>query len=155
MYWTPRGRVYPPPTVRTFLDFGVLKPGFRWVIKFKLTSILAPNVYYDCSTRGGEKLFKMFSNVLDIRGRGGRGIPLPRWGAFLDLWVLKPGFGCIIKLKLTSILAPNIYCSSRGRGGPFLFTPKGRGHPPPLVGTFFEILVQNTSFSCITILKFT
>ena len=33
--------------------FGVLKPGFWWVIKFKLTSILAPNVYYDCSIRGG------------------------------------------------------------------------------------------------------
>ena len=38
----------------------------------------------------------------------GEGIPLPRWGAFLDFGVLKPGFVCIIKLKLTSILAPNI-----------------------------------------------
>ena len=31
-------------------------------------------------------------------------------------WVLKPGFGCMI-IKLTSILAPNIYdCSTRGVG---------------------------------------
>ena len=45
--------MYPPPKMGTFLDFGVLKPGFWWVIKFKLTSILAPNVYYDCSIRGG------------------------------------------------------------------------------------------------------
>ena len=35
-----------------FLDFGVIKPAFWWVIKLKLTSILAPNVYYDCSIRG-------------------------------------------------------------------------------------------------------
>ena len=31
----------------------VLKPGFWWVIKFKLTSIIAANVYYDCSIGGG------------------------------------------------------------------------------------------------------
>ena len=38
-------------TVATFLDLGVLKPGFGWVIQFKLTSTLAPNVYNDCSIR--------------------------------------------------------------------------------------------------------
>ena len=31
----------------------VLKPGFGWVIKVKLTSTLAPNVYHDCSIKGG------------------------------------------------------------------------------------------------------
>ena len=57
VYRKPRRGVrgYPPPTVGTFLgDFRVLiyKPGFGWVIRFKLTSTLAPNVYNDCSIRG-------------------------------------------------------------------------------------------------------
>ena len=38
-------------------------------------------------------------------------------GTFFIFGVLKPGVGCIIKIKLTSILAPNIYdCSERGGG---------------------------------------
>ena len=120
----------------TFLDFGVLKPGFRWVIKFTLTSILVPSVYYDCSTRDWEKLLKLFSDVLDIRGRGGRGYPLPTMGSFLDFGVLKSGFGCIIKLKLTSILPPNIYCSTRGRGGPFIYVHTKGGIPLSWYGIF-------------------
>ena len=46
------------PRWRLFLgggDLGVLKPGFWWVIMFKLTSTLAPNVYNDCSIRGGHR----------------------------------------------------------------------------------------------------
>ena len=35
-----------------FLDFGVLKPGFWWVIRLKITSTLAPNVHNDCSIKG-------------------------------------------------------------------------------------------------------
>ena len=31
----------------TLLDFGVLKPGFWWVIRLKITSTLAPNVHND------------------------------------------------------------------------------------------------------------
>ena len=46
------GGGYPPPTVGLFGFWGILKPGFGCIIKFKLTSILAPNVY-DCSTGGG------------------------------------------------------------------------------------------------------
>ena len=61
------GRGYPPPTVGTLLDFGVLKPGFLWVIRFKLTSTLAPNVY-DCSIRGDRSL--LLRNVLDTKGEG-------------------------------------------------------------------------------------
>ena len=57
------------------------------------------------------------------------------------------------KVKLTSILAPNIYdCSTRGgRGGPFLLTPRGRvwGASPCHGMDLFEMLVQNTMFSCI------
>ena len=51
----------------------------------------------------------------------GGGIPLPRWD-FLDFWgILKPGFWCIIKFKLTSILAPNVYDCSTGGGGGYRF----------------------------------
>ena len=40
------GGGYPPPTVKTFLGgFGGTKSRFWCVIKFKLTSIIAPNVY--------------------------------------------------------------------------------------------------------------
>ena len=36
-------------------------------------------------------------------------------GDFLEIWVLKPGFGCVIDFKLTSNLARNVYdCSTRG-----------------------------------------
>ena len=71
----------------------------------------------------------MLSNVLDIRGRVREGVPLlPRWGTFLDFGVLKPGFGCIIKLKLTSILAPNIFdYSTRGGRGTVSVDTKGEG----------------------------
>ena len=41
-----------------FFYFGVLKPGYWCFIKFKLASILAPNVYiYDCSIRGGGTIY--------------------------------------------------------------------------------------------------
>ena len=57
----------------TFLDFRVLKPGFWWVIRFKLTSTLAPNVYNDSSIKGGGGgPFFLLSNVLDTKGEGRR-----------------------------------------------------------------------------------
>ena len=62
------GKGYPPPTVGTFLDFGVLKQGFGCIIQFRLTSILAPNVY-DSSIRWGNR-FLLLSNVLDIKWEG-------------------------------------------------------------------------------------
>ena len=86
----------------------------------------------------------------------GGGIPLPRWGTFfLILGVLKPGFGCIIKFKLTSILAPNIYgCSIQGvggGGGVVSVDTKGGGcgREHPRGRDPFKIMVQNTSFLCI------
>ena len=67
-----------------FWILGVLKPGFWWVIRFKLTSTLSPNVHNDCSIRGGP--FLLLNNVLDTKGENvGGGIPLPGWGRF---WIL-------------------------------------------------------------------
>ena len=80
----------------------------------------------------------------------------------MDFGVLKPGFGCIIKFKkiiITSILAPNIYgCSTRGGRGAVSVDTNGEGvggASPSHGRDLFEILVQNTSFSCIKMLKFT
>ena len=74
----------------TFLDFGVtvLKPGFWWVIKFKLTSIIAANVYYDCSIGGGGR-FGCYVMYWTPRGRG---YPPPTVGNFLEILVLNSGF---------------------------------------------------------------
>ena len=56
-----RGRV-----CEDFLDgFWGIKTGFWWVIRLKLTSTLAPNVYNDCSIRGP---FYLLSDVLDSKG---------------------------------------------------------------------------------------
>ena len=90
MYWTPRGWCGIPIPRWDFFFWGgggrpLLKPGFCCVIRFKLSSILAPNVYiYDCSIRGGGGQFLLLSNVLDTKGGGGVGgcIPLPRLGTF-------------------------------------------------------------------------
>ena len=79
------------------LGLTVLKPGFWWVIKFKLTSILAPNFYYDCSIRGGGA-FMLLGNVLDTKGEGGERVSLSHGGDFLEIRFL-----CIIQFKLTSI----------------------------------------------------
>ena len=57
-------------------------PFLGCIIKFKLTSILAPNVY-DCSRRGGGLLL---SNVVDTKGEGVQGED------FLEIWVLNSGF---------------------------------------------------------------
>ena len=61
----------------------------------------------------GETAFMLVTrNILDIRGRG---YSPSKTGKIQDLGgggLLNPGFGCIIKLKVTSILSPNIYdCS--------------------------------------------
>ena len=66
----------------------------------------------------------------------------------LDFGVLKPGFGCIIKLKLISILAPNIYTIAvQGVGGGTVSVDtKGEG-----VGGGIPL----PCFSCIKMLKFT
>ena len=75
---------------------------------------LAPNVYNDCSIRGA---FLLLSNILDTKGEGvweGVSPPPPTTGTFLDFGVLKPGFWCVIRFKLTSTRAPNVYdCSIR------------------------------------------
>ena len=76
------GRGYPSDGW-DFFGFGGLKPGFGCVIRLKLNSTLAPNVYKNCSIRGTVYLL---SDVLDTKGEGvGGGIPLPRWGRF---WIL-------------------------------------------------------------------
>ena len=103
------GRGCPPPTVGTFMDFGGLNPGFGWVIRLKLTSTLAPNVY--CSIRGTVYLL---SDVLDTKEEGMD--PPPTVGTFFgDFGELKPGLGWVVRLKSTSTLAPNVYnnCSIR------------------------------------------
>ena len=56
--------------------FDILKPCFGCIIKFKLTSILAPNVY-DCSTRGDVSV--------DTKGGGGGGGGAPTVGTFWKL----------------------------------------------------------------------
>ena len=48
----------------------------------------------------GEKLFKMFSNVLDIRGRGGRGYPPPTMGSFFGFWGTKTRLWVHYKVKI-------------------------------------------------------
>ena len=72
MYWTARGwgigRGYPPPTVGNFLEIWVLNTGFGYIVKFELTSTLAPNVY-DCTTRGGEGTILLLRTILDTKGR--------------------------------------------------------------------------------------
>ena len=50
--------------------------------KFKLTSILALNVY-DCCTRGG--------GGVSVDTKGGGGFPLPLWGLF-GFWGTKTRF---------------------------------------------------------------
>ena len=93
-----------------FLDFGVLKPGFWCVIIFKLTSILDSNLLMMAVYIRGGGPFLLLSNVLDTKGEGvGGDIPLPRWGTFFGFGgTIKPGFWCIIRFELTSILAPNV-----------------------------------------------
>ena len=78
----------PLPRWGHFWIWGYLKPGFGWVIRFKLTSTLAPNVYNDCSIRGSGPFF-MLSNVLDSKGEG---VSPSHGGAFLDFGVLNPAF---------------------------------------------------------------
>ena len=81
----------------------------------------------------------------------GGGIPLPRWGPFLEIWVLKTSFWVRYKLKININLARNVYdCSTMGGGGggePFLLSnvldTNGEG-----VGLFLEIWVLNTGFLC-------
>ena len=79
-----------------FLNFGGIKTRFQCIIKLKLTSILAPNVY-DWST-GGWGPF-----LLKGMGRVWEGGPSHGWD-FLEIRVLNPGVLCNIKFKLTSIL---------------------------------------------------
>ena len=50
------GRVWEGVSPSHLGILGYTKTSFLWVIKFKLTSILAPNVY-DCSIRGGGDRF--------------------------------------------------------------------------------------------------
>ena len=47
-------------------------------------------------------------------------------GDFLEIWVLKPGFGCVINFELTSNLARMYDCSTKG----------WEGGIPSHVGTF-------------------
>ena len=106
-------------------------------------------MYNISSTRGWEKqFFLLLSNVLDIRGRVWDG-----WGTFFVVWgVLNPGFGCIIKLKLTSILAPNIRVQYIQRGGgSFLLTPRGRGveGSSPVVGTLSKCWYKTQVFRAL------
>ena len=79
--------------------------------------------------------------------------------------VLKPGFGCVIKLKSTSILAPNMYdCSIQGVGGRTVSVDTkgggggggcgGRGHPPPMLRTFSKFWYKTQVFRA-KMLKFT
>ena len=75
-----RGRVWVSPSHgETFLDLGVSKLGFWWVIRLKITSTLAPNVHNDCSIRG-----TVFRKC--CIGLQGGGIPLQRWGLFCIFW---------------------------------------------------------------------
>ena len=70
-----------------YFYFGVLKPGVWCVIRFKLTPTLAPNVYNDCSIRGGGA-FRLLSNILDTKGEVWERVSLV--GTFLDFSGEKP-----------------------------------------------------------------
>ena len=81
-------RRYPPPTVGDFLEIWVLNRGFWCIINFKLTLILAENVY-DCSTGGGGKTFLcLLSGVLHdtTEGEGVEGVSPPTVGTFWQFW---------------------------------------------------------------------
>ena len=72
------------------------------------------------------------------------GVSPSHGGDFLEIWVLKPGFGSVINFKLTSNIARNVYdCSTRGGGKPFMLLSNvlytnGEGVSPPMVGTFWR-----------------
>ena len=57
-------------------------------------------MYNNCSTRGG-------GVFISTKGEGVGGGPSHGWN-FLEIRVLNPGFLCIVKFKLTSILAENL-----------------------------------------------
>ena len=48
----------------------------------------------------------MLSDILDTKGEG---VSPFHNGDVLEIWVLNPGFWCVMKLKLTLILAENDY----------------------------------------------
>ena len=58
-------------------------------------------MYNNCSTRGGETVSMLLSNVLDTKEEGvGGGITLPTIGTLnLKMWVLNPDFRCIVQLN--------------------------------------------------------
>ena len=124
----------------------IIKFRFLCIIKFHLKLKMCTN----CSTRGGRNCFYVKYNV--YWASGGR-----VWEAWWDFGVLNPGFGCIIKLKLTMINSSSQYNirSTRvgGGGGTISVDTKGED-PPPMVGTFPKFWYK-TSLSCIKMLKFT
>ena len=99
------------------------------IIKFKLTSLASSSKDQKYMIWWGNP-FLLYSvvkyNVLDTKGEGVGRVSPSHGGDFLEIWVLNTVlFGCIIKLKLTSTLAPkkppNVYdFSTRGGGTDFV-----------------------------------
>ena len=74
---------YPPPTVGTFLDFGVLKPVFWVRYKVKNSSSQCNN---DCSIRGGGGGDRFCCSVIMYW------TPRGRVGTFFGFWGTKTSF---------------------------------------------------------------
>ena len=69
---------------------------------------------------GGNKSssFEVIGYGTPQMGGGGYFLPLPRWGLFFFFFFgTKTRFGCIIKFKLTPIVAQNVYDCSTGVEG--------------------------------------
>ena len=58
----------------------------------------------------------LFSNVLDTKGGVCDGVSPSHGGDFLEIWVLIPGFYCIIMFRLSSILAEKVLGYLKGTG---------------------------------------
>ena len=78
-----------------------------------------------CHTWGGGGKESSSFGVVEYgtpqRGRMLDGVSPSHGGDFLEIWVLKLGFMCVINFILTSSLARNVYdCSTKGGGKPFM-----------------------------------
>ena len=89
----------------------------------------------------------MLSNVLDTKGKGVDVFGF--WGTKTRLWVHYK-----VKININSSSQyVRLQYTRGGRGGPFLLTPRGRGYPPPMIGTFSKCWYKTQVFRALKCLN--